>query len=78
MWSDVISIDKGFGKEIEFLLCKLRGVKNLSFAVEESRDRIFIYLASACELAEEVEEQVTSILETAILVFMKQRCFLEN
>lgn len=78
MWSDVISIDKGFGKEIEFLLCKLRGVKNLSFAVEESRDRIFIYLASVCELAEEVEEQVTSILETVILVFMKLRFFLEN
>ena len=76
MWSDVISIDKAYGKEIEFVLGKLRGIKNLSFAVEESRDRVFIYLASVCEVAREVEEQVADILETVVLVFMKLRFFL--
>ena len=76
MWSDIISIDKGFGKEIEFLLCKLRGVKNLSFAVEESKDRVFVYIASVCELQEEVERQVKEILQTVFLVFMKLRFFL--
>ena len=78
MWSDVISIDKAYGKEIEFVLGKLRGIKNLSFAVEESRDRVFIYLASVCEVAREVEEQVADILETVVLVFMKLRFFLEK
>ena len=44
MWSDVISIDTAYGQEIEFVLGKLSGIKNLSFAVDESRDRVFIYL----------------------------------
>ncbi len=78
MWSNVISIDKGFDKEVDFLLDRLKHIKHLSFAVEESKDRIFIYLASICELGEEVEAQVEELIHTVILVFMKLRFFLKH
>ena len=78
MWSNVISIDKGFGREIEFMLGRLDRIKHLSYAVEESKDRVFIYIASVCERREEVEEKVKSLLQTVLLVFMKTRFFLEH
>lgn len=78
MWSNVISIDKGFRREIEFILGKLKNIRHLSYAVEESRDRIFIYIASVCEMQEEVEAQVRDVLQTVFLVFMKLRFFLAS
>ena len=76
MWSNVISLDKRFGREIEFIIGKLKDIKHLSYAVEESRDRVFVYVASVCELRDEVEERVKDILVTVFLVFMKLRFFL--
>ena len=76
MWSNVISIDKGFRRETEFILGKLQNIRHLSYAVEESRDRVFIYIASVCEMQDEVEAQVRDILQTVFLVFMKLRFFL--
>lgn len=78
MWSNVISLDKGYGREIEFLLAKLKNIRHLSYAVEESRDRVFIYMASVCEAHEEVERQVKELIVTVFLVFMKLRFFLEK
>lgn len=78
MWSNVISIDKTFDREIDFMLDKLKKVKHLSYAMEESKDRVFVYLASICELQEEVEAQVEDILQTVLLVFMKLRFFLTS
>lgn len=78
MWSNVISLDKGFGREIEFILAKLKNVRHLSYAPEESRDRLFIYIASVCEVQEEVEAAVKGILETVFLVFLKLRFFLSK
>lgn len=78
MWSNVISMDKGFMREIEFILNKLKNIKHLSYAVEESKDRVFIYLASICEMREEVERQVEDVLQTVFLVFMKLRFFLKS
>ena len=76
MWSNVSSIGKEFGREIGFILAKLQKIKHLSYAVEESKDRVFVYIASVCELQEEVERQVKEILQTVFLVFMKLRFFL--
>lgn len=76
MWSNVISIDKGFRRETEFILGKLQNIRHLSYAVEESKDRVFIYIASVCEMQDEVEAQVRDILQTVFLVFMKLRFFL--
>lgn len=78
MWSNVISIDKGFRREIEFILGKLKNIKHLSYAVEESRDRVFVYIASVCEMQEEVEAQVRDVLQTVFLVFLKLRFFLSS
>lgn len=75
MWSNVISIDKGFRREIEFILGKLKNIRHLSYAVEESRDRVFVYIASVCEMQEEVEAQVRDVLQTVFLVFLKLRFF---
>ena len=78
MWSNVISIDKGFRREIEFILGKLKNIRHLSYAVEESRDRVFVYIASVCEMQEEVEGQVRDVLQTVFLVFLKLRFFLSS
>ena len=78
MWSNEISIDKKYEREIEFILSKLERMKDLSFAVEESEDRVWIYLASACENQDALEERLTEIVETVILTFMKIRFFLER
>lgn len=78
MWSNVISIDKGFRREIEFILSKLKNIRHLSYAVEESRDRVFVYIASVCEMQEEVEAQVRDVLQTVFLVFLKLRFFLSS
>ena len=48
MWSNLISIDKGYDKEIGYILDKLQCTKDVSYAIEESEDRMWIYLASAC------------------------------
>lgn len=78
MWSNVISIDKSYDKEIEFILESVRAMKNASYAVEESKNRIFIYIASVCEVAEEVEDRITDIVETVVLTYIKLRFFLEK
>ena len=78
MWSNVISIDKRFGREIDFLIAKLGSIRHLSYAAEESRDRVFFYIASVCELQEETEGQVRDILKTVFLTFMKLRFFLDK
>ena len=78
MWSNVISIDKGFRREIEFILGKLKNIRHLSYAMEESRDRVFVYIASVCEMQEEVEAQVRDVLQTVFLVFLKLRFFLSS
>ena len=78
MWSNVISIDKGVRREIEFILGKLKNIRHLSYAVEESRDRVFVYIASVCEMQEEVEAQVRDVLQTVFLVFLKLRFFLSS
>lgn len=77
MWSNVISLDKGLDREIEFVLNCLRGMRNLSYATEESANRIWIYVASICD-AEQIEEEIACIVETVFLTFMKLRYFLNN
>ena len=78
MWSNVISIDKGCEKEIEYILASLQSTNDLSYATEESRDRLFIYLASACENVYEIEKRLYAIAETVILTFFKTRFFEER
>ena len=78
MWSNEISIDKKYTREIEYILSKLEKMKDLSFAVEESQDRVWIYLASACEKQDALEDEIGKIVETVILTFMKIRYFLEK
>lgn len=78
MWSNVISIDKELDREVGFILDKLKELKDLSFALEESKDRIFIYLACTCESQDRVEEEVLNILETVFLSFMKLRFFMDR
>ncbi len=78
MWSNVISIDKCYEKEIRYILTKLDGMNNLSYAVEESPTRIWIYLASACENQDVIEEEIYAILDVVILSFLKMRFFLDR
>ena len=78
MWSNEISIDKKYEREIEYILTKLNKMSEMSFAVEESKDRVWIYLASVCERQESLEEEIAELVETVILTFMKIRFFSER
>ena len=78
MWSNEISIDKRYGREIEYILGKLQTMKDLSFATEESKDRVWIYLASVCERQDAIEEELENIMETVVLTFLKMRFFVER
>lgn len=78
MWSNVISIDKRYSKEIDCIKKRIEDMRDLSFAVEESRDRIWIYLASLCEKSARIEEEITLLMQDIILTYMKTRFFLEK
>ena len=78
MWSNEISIDKKYEREIGYILSRLGRMKDLSFAMEESEDRVWIYLASVCERQEQVEEEIAELVETVLLTFMKIRFFVER
>ncbi|MCM1305934.1 MAG: hypothetical protein NC037_06365 [Bacteroides sp.] len=78
MWSNVISIDKSYDREIEYILGRLQGAKDLSYAAEESEGRLWIYLAGLCEKQEEIEEEIGDMLEVVFLSFLKLRFFLDR
>ncbi len=78
MWSNVISIDKCYEREIGYIFTKLGEMRNLSFAVEESPTRLFFYLASACENVDEVESELYELMDVVFLSFLKMRFFLDK
>ena len=78
MWSNVISIDKRYSKEIDCIKGRVENMRDLSFAVEESKDRIWIYLASLCEKSARIEEEITLLIEDIILTYMKTSFFIER
>ena len=78
MWSNVISIGKEYDKEIEYILQKLRNAKDLSYASEESNTRLWLYLASNCDVAQKIENEIYDMLSVVFLSFMKLRFFLER
>lgn len=75
MWSNVISIDKSYDREIDFIKGKLLHTKELSSCTEESKDRIWLYLASICEKQDDVEDELLSIMQDVILSYIKMRYF---
>lgn len=78
MWSNVISIDKRYVKEIDCIKERVGNMRDLSFAIEESKDRIWIYLASLCEKSAKLEEEITILTQDIILTYMKTTFFLER
>ena len=68
MWSNVISIDKRYSKEIDCIKERVENMRDLSFAVEESKDRIWIYLASLCEKSARLEEEITLLCSLSLVV----------
>ncbi len=71
MWSNVISLDKSYGRETDYIKSMLSKINLLSFAVEESKNRNYFYLASICENQSLVEEKLFDMLEVVVLSFMK-------
>ena len=53
-------------------------MKDLSFAIEESKDRLWIYLASLCEKSAGLEDELTLLMDDIILTYMKTTFFLER
>lgn len=78
MWSNVISIGKEYQKEIDYILKKLQSTKDVSYATEENEERIWIYLASSCDVAQRIENETYEMLSVVFLSFLKLRFFLER
>lgn len=78
MWSNVIGIDKEWNKELEYVLDRLAGCRELSYAMEENKDRVWIYLACACEQYENIERKMFDMLEQVFLSFLKLRFYKEK
>ncbi len=78
MWSNVISIDKSYDKEIDFILKRLQCAKDVSSSIEESRDRMWMYLASVCDKQEVVEGEMLSLLQDVLLCYIKLRFFISR
>lgn len=77
MWSNVISIDKEFDEEIDYMLKLLSKNKDVSYAMEESERRVWIYLACPCEKQDATEDWMCSMLEEIFLSYLKLRFFKE-
>ncbi len=75
MWSNVISIDKGYDREIAYILKSLQHTKDVSSAVEESKGRMWMYLASSCDRQDCVEQDMLDIMKEVYLSFIKLRFF---
>ena len=71
MWSNVVSIEKGDDKMFSELLSGIEGIKELSSAVEESKNRKYIYMAGLCEYADEIRDKIENFLSDFILTKYK-------
>lgn len=78
MWSNVISIGKEYDKETDYMLSKLQSTKDVSYATEESEERVWIYLASSCDVAQRIENEMYDMLSVVFLSFLKKRFFDER
>ena len=78
MWSNVVSIEKGDDKMFSELLSGVEGIKELSSAVEESKNRKYIYMAGLCEYADEIRDKIENFLSDFILTKYKLSYYAEN
>ena len=78
MWSNVVSIEKGDDKMFSELLSGIEGIKELSSAVEESKNRKYIYMAGLCEYADEIRDKIENFLSDFILTKYKLSYYSEN
>lgn len=78
MWSNVISIDKNFKKEFDYLFGIVKKAENLSFAFEESRERYFLYVAALCENSDSARNLVEQAIVHVYLTHIKLGVFLKN
>lgn len=78
MWSNVISIGKEYAKEIDYIIGKLQCTKDVSYATEENDERIWIYLASSCDVSQKIEDEMYRTLAVVFLSYLKLRFFWER
>lgn len=78
MWSCEISINKEYKREFDYLESHIKQCKNLSFAVEESRERYFVYIATLCDNREEVQQLVEKAICEVYLTYIKLSCLVEK
>ena len=78
MWSNVISIDKLYKREFDYLFNIVKKSKTISYAFEESRDRYFLYIAALCENSDEARSTVEQALIHVYLTYFKLSVFLKN
>ena len=78
MWSCEISINKEHQREFDYLESHIKQCKDLSFAVEESRERYFIYVATLCDNREEVQKLIEKAICEVYLTYMKLSFFIQK
>lgn len=72
MWINELSIDKRYGREFDYILKMLSGIKNLSYTKEITKDRYIFSMATADEYEKQVKNQIFDIVKNVILVFIKR------
>lgn len=78
MWTSVITIGKEHCGDLQYILSRLDESKFLSYATDESVERVFIHLAALCDYSEEAVSTVGDVLTDTFLCRNKLNFFRNN
>jgi len=78
MWTQTLSLNKTYDKEFGYLLREVAQLSNISYAVEKSRDRLFVTVAFEDVNSEAVTKEIKKIIHNIILIFFKYNHLTEN
>ena len=73
MWTAAISIDKAYDREFDYILRRVKKGKSYSYAVCESRNRLFAELAGEEKYGPEIEREIVKIVTDVVLIYFKAR-----
>lgn len=71
MWQSIISIDKKYEKEYNYIIEKLNQLNNLAYAVENTKSRHHINIATNEEYVAIIKPKIEKMIIDTILVYIK-------
>jgi hypothetical protein len=73
MWQTVITIDKKYDREYQFIIEGLEKIKDTAYAVRDTKNRHHINVAANEENLKRVRGKIAEIISDTILLYMKYR-----